>query len=147
MTYYQLAHNERDPETKKPIAKVIHNFGRADQLDRDTLVRLCCSIACVCKLTVSDPRGRGRWHDEVGRRITGRPLLLSILRVRPPAAHRAALCAFGHRPGRAGSHAERPLPDTLRSGDPGHDREPVVRTELQVGALDRVAEQGLPAGD
>ena len=59
VTYYQLAHNERDPETKKPIAKVIHNFGRADQLDRDTLVRLCCSIARVCKLSVSDPLAEG----------------------------------------------------------------------------------------
>ncbi len=52
--YYQLAHNKRDPETKKPVAHVIHNFGRADQLDRDTLVRLCHSIARVCGLKVLD---------------------------------------------------------------------------------------------
>lgn len=54
--YYQLAHNERHPDTRKPVAKIIHNFGRADQLDRQQLVRLCQSIARVCGLTVIDPR-------------------------------------------------------------------------------------------
>jgi hypothetical protein len=53
--YLQLAHNERHPETKKPVAKIIHNFGRADQLDRQDLVRLCRSIARVCGLSVADP--------------------------------------------------------------------------------------------
>lgn len=53
--YYQLAHNERHPVTRKPVAKVIHNFGRADQLDRQELVRLCRSIARVCGLIVTDP--------------------------------------------------------------------------------------------
>jgi len=33
--YYQLAHNERDPVTRKPVAHIIHNFGRADELDRE----------------------------------------------------------------------------------------------------------------
>lgn len=28
--YFQLAHNERDPKTGKSVAKIIHNFGRAD---------------------------------------------------------------------------------------------------------------------
>jgi transposase len=53
--YFQLAHNERDPETRKPVAKIIHNFGRADELDRAQLVRLCGSIARVCGLSVTDP--------------------------------------------------------------------------------------------
>ncbi len=53
--YYQLAHNERHPDTRKSVAKIIHNFGRADQLDRQQLVRLCQSIARVCGLTVIDP--------------------------------------------------------------------------------------------
>lgn len=53
--YFQLAHNERDPESRKPVAKIIHNFGRADQLDRAQLVRLCRSIARVCGLNVTDP--------------------------------------------------------------------------------------------
>jgi transposase len=53
--YYQLAHNQRHPVTRKPVAKIIHNFGRADQLDRQELVRLCRSIGRVCGLIVSDP--------------------------------------------------------------------------------------------
>jgi hypothetical protein len=52
--YFQLAHNERDPESKKPVAHIIHSFGRADQLERDDLVRLCRSIARVCGMEVSD---------------------------------------------------------------------------------------------
>jgi len=53
--YYQLAHNERHPVTGKPVAHIIHKFGRADRLDRDQLVRLCRSIARVCGLHVIDP--------------------------------------------------------------------------------------------
>ncbi len=49
-----MAHNERHPVTRKPVAKIIHNFGRADLLDRDQLVRLCRSIARVCDLAVVD---------------------------------------------------------------------------------------------
>jgi transposase len=52
--YYQLAHNKRDPITKKPVAHIIHNFGRADQVDKESLVRLCKSIARVCGLKVLD---------------------------------------------------------------------------------------------
>ncbi len=57
--YYQLAHNERHPETRKPVARIIHNFGRAEQLDRDELVRLCKSIARVCDLEVIDRLAEG----------------------------------------------------------------------------------------
>ena len=57
--YYQLAHNERHPVTRKPVAKIIHSFGRADELDRDQLVRLCNSIARVCGLHVIDPIADG----------------------------------------------------------------------------------------
>ena len=53
--YYQLAHNERHPETRKPVARIIHNFGRVDQLDREQLVRLCRSIGRVCGLEITDP--------------------------------------------------------------------------------------------
>ena len=31
VSYLQLAHNERHPVTGSPVAKVIHNFGRADK--------------------------------------------------------------------------------------------------------------------
>gem|GEM_PF-1387046 len=53
--YLQLAHNERDPETNTTVARIIHSFGRADQLDRDDLVRLTRSIARVCGVTILDP--------------------------------------------------------------------------------------------
>ena len=53
--YFQLAHNERHHQTRKPVAKIIHSFGRADQLDRQELVRLCNSIARVCGLIITDP--------------------------------------------------------------------------------------------
>ena len=53
--YYQLAHNKRHPVTRKPVAEIIHNFGRADKLDREELVRLCQSIARVCGLDINDP--------------------------------------------------------------------------------------------
>ena len=51
----KLAHNVRHPKTRKPVAKIIHNFGRADKLEREELVRLCRSIARVCGLVVTDP--------------------------------------------------------------------------------------------
>jgi transposase len=53
--YYQLAHNVRHAETGSPVAEIVHNFGRADELDRDDLVRLCRSIARVCGVEVHDP--------------------------------------------------------------------------------------------
>jgi hypothetical protein len=43
--YLQLAHNERHPQTGVPTAKVIHNFGRADRVDREALARLVASIS------------------------------------------------------------------------------------------------------
>jgi hypothetical protein len=46
--YYQLAENQWDREKGCAVAKVIYNFGRADQLDRATLERLARSILRVC---------------------------------------------------------------------------------------------------
>jgi DDE family transposase len=45
VSYLQLAHNERHPETGSPVAKVIHNFGRAERVDRAALARLVSSIS------------------------------------------------------------------------------------------------------
>ena len=42
--YVALAHNEWDPDTRRSKAKVLYNFGREDQLDRDALTRLVASI-------------------------------------------------------------------------------------------------------
>ena len=45
VAYLQLAHNERHPETGNSVARVIHNFGRAEQVDRQALTRLVSSIS------------------------------------------------------------------------------------------------------
>jgi hypothetical protein len=45
VAYLALAHNERDPDTGVPKARVIHNFGRADLVERDGLARLVKSIS------------------------------------------------------------------------------------------------------
>ena len=41
-------------DTQKPGTQILYNFGRADQIDRQQLVRLCHSIARVCELTIED---------------------------------------------------------------------------------------------
>jgi hypothetical protein len=45
--YYQLAENVWDPKRGCAVAKVIHNFGRADQVDGEKLRRLAKSILRV----------------------------------------------------------------------------------------------------
>lgn len=78
VTYYQLAHNSRHPESGNPVAHVIHSFGRADQLDRKELVRLCRSIARVCDVEVTD---RGEAQKEMFTELAdvGLPESLSLL--------------------------------------------------------------------
>lgn len=69
-TYYQLAHNERHPDTQKPVAKIIHSFGRADTLDREQLIRLCRSIARVCGVEVVDPVDNSNRKGGLPRNVT-----------------------------------------------------------------------------
>jgi hypothetical protein len=45
--YYQLAENLWDPQRRCAVAKVLYNFGRADQIDPDKLQRLADSILRV----------------------------------------------------------------------------------------------------
>ena len=54
VTYLQLAHNERHPKTGVPVAKVIHNFGRKDKVDKDALARLVSSISRILDLPLTD---------------------------------------------------------------------------------------------
>ena len=44
MRYLQLTHNEWDPTTKTSRPRVLHSFGREDQLDRDAIRRLVASL-------------------------------------------------------------------------------------------------------
>jgi hypothetical protein len=43
--YLQLAHNEWDPDKGMSRTKVLHNFGREDELDRDAVRRLVASLS------------------------------------------------------------------------------------------------------
>jgi Transposase DDE domain len=45
--YYQLAETRWDPERRRPTAAIIHNFGRADAVEREALRRLARSISRV----------------------------------------------------------------------------------------------------
>ena len=45
--YVQLAHNEWDQQRQCSVARVIHNFGREDRLDRAALARLVRSLSRV----------------------------------------------------------------------------------------------------
>src|SRR4029453_17476066 len=47
--YYQLAETRWDPTQRRPTAHIIHNFGRANTLDREALLRLAQSISRVCQ--------------------------------------------------------------------------------------------------
>jgi transposase len=47
--YYQLAENSWDATKGCAVARVVHNFGRADQLDRNKLQRLAQSILRVVR--------------------------------------------------------------------------------------------------
>jgi len=44
-SYLSLAHNYRDPETGVSKPKILHSFGREDELDPEALQRLMASIA------------------------------------------------------------------------------------------------------
>jgi hypothetical protein len=46
--YYQLAETRRDPTSRQPTARIIHNFGRADATRREALLQLARSITRVC---------------------------------------------------------------------------------------------------
>jgi transposase len=44
VTYVQLAHNVRDPQSGQPRANVLHTFGRSDELDVTAIKRLTQSL-------------------------------------------------------------------------------------------------------
>jgi hypothetical protein len=101
VSYLQLAHNERHPETGSPVAKVIYNFGRADKVDREALRRLVASISrflepgeAVAALAGSDVeivdvrRLGGAWAlDRLWERLGISQALLSAARGRRLDAH------------------------------------------------------------
>ena len=59
IAYYALAENGWNPETGRSEARVIHSFGRADQLGTAALRRLVASINRV--LEAGDGAAAERW--------------------------------------------------------------------------------------
>ena len=43
--YLQLAHNEWDPATRRSRTRVLYNFGREDELDKDSVRRLVAALS------------------------------------------------------------------------------------------------------
>ncbi len=56
--YVQLAHNERN-HRGVPVARVIHNFGREEEVDRAALARLVASISRFLALELTGEAGGG----------------------------------------------------------------------------------------
>lgn len=82
--YYQLAETRWDPTQRRPAAHIIYNFGRADTLDHEALLRLAQSISRVCQSGIDVPPevspparpstssglglwGSSMWHGRCGR--------------------------------------------------------------------------------
>jgi hypothetical protein len=42
--YLQLAHNEWDAETQRSRTRILHNFGREDEIDKDQVRRLVSAL-------------------------------------------------------------------------------------------------------
>jgi hypothetical protein len=79
VSYLQLAHNERHPVTGSPVARVIHNFGRADQVDRDALARLVSSISRFLEPTEAIAAASGSDVEVVDSRRFGGAFVLRAL--------------------------------------------------------------------
>ncbi|MFC9841692.1 IS1634 family transposase, partial [Rhodococcus sp. NPDC127530] len=73
VSYLQLAHNERHPSTGASTAKVIHNFGRAETVDREALARLVSSISrfLAPEQAAAAPAGGGEVEILDCRRLGG----------------------------------------------------------------------------
>jgi Transposase DDE domain len=74
--YVQLVQNEWDPATKSSRMKVVHSFGREDQLDRAAVERLAGSLA---RLLGQEPTKRAPQLAYVGSAAFGGAYLLDQL--------------------------------------------------------------------
>jgi hypothetical protein len=77
--YLQLAHSERHPDTGAPSAKVIHNFGRADQVDKDALARLAASFSRFLEPEQANERRAWRRVEVIDSRRLGGAWVLDRL--------------------------------------------------------------------
>jgi len=97
VTYLQLAHNERHPITGVPVARVIHNFGRADKVDKDALARLVSSISRILDLPEAGSSVVGAGVEIVDSRRLGGAFVLDQLWERLGIADALRSSAKGRR--------------------------------------------------
>ena len=97
VTYLQLAHNERHPVTGSPVAKVIHNFGRKDKVDREALARLVSSISRILDLATTESPGVPSDIEIVDSRRLGGAFVLDELWSRLGIADALRSVATGRR--------------------------------------------------
>jgi len=76
--YLQLAHNERN-ERGVPVARVIHTFGREDEVDREALARLVASISRFLEPEAALAAGAPAGFDFLEAREQGRPHVVGAL--------------------------------------------------------------------
>jgi hypothetical protein len=76
--YLSLAHNERN-ERGVPVARVIHTFGREDEVDRDALARLVASISRFLEPEQALAAGAPAGFEFLEAREQGRPHVVQAL--------------------------------------------------------------------
>ena len=97
VSYLQLAHNERHPETGSPVARIIHNFGRAESVDHEALRRLVASISRVLDPAEAVATGSGLEVEIVDARRCGGAHVLDALFERLGIGKALQQAAEGHR--------------------------------------------------
>jgi hypothetical protein len=76
--YVALAHNERN-ERGVPVARIIHTFGREDEVDREALQRLVASISRFLEPEAALAAGAPAGFDFIEAREQGRPHVVQAL--------------------------------------------------------------------
>jgi hypothetical protein len=76
--YVSLAHNERN-ERGVPVARIIHTFGREDEVDREALARLVASISRFLEPEQALAAGAPAGFDFIAAREQGRPHVVQAL--------------------------------------------------------------------
>ena len=148
--YFQLAHNERHPQTRKPVAKIIHNFGRADQLDRQEQQVVAGQGPEQVDLPITIHVGRGDeplslWARPPVRSLSLHPRASSRLLASPvgaaPGPHRGRGARAVHRararsgaeqrrrPARLQPQKDRPIDDAVAADEAAGAREPDASAE------------------
>jgi hypothetical protein len=97
VSYLQLAHNERHPKTGSPVARIIHNFGRADQVDREALRRLVASISRLLDPAEAVAAGSGLEVEILDARRCGGSYVLDALFARLGIGKALRSAAAGRR--------------------------------------------------